>query len=231
MRHQQLFEGWGQPLELDSSGVGKIHRATYTRLQIANLRPLQLPATAGNLLYVNIVNTDGAKNFFGTLHRNKFLLNELQKKLHKISNPMRLLDPAPGEVVLVRTNEAGFLRGSIMRKTNFMTCTTYLIDCGVTMEVPLDDFYMLTKKLRRIPPQAFLMQLDGPEIDQMAISQEELDALVRCSVVAFRLSKFLFLVLSRRLSLLNVSPLFSAILFKFFYVFIREMDFQARNLK
>ncbi|VDN88610.1 unnamed protein product [Brugia pahangi] len=79
-----------------------------------------------------------------------------------------------------------FVRGCVVCKTHFMTCTTYLIDSGLTMEIGLEQLYVINEELLKIPPQAFLMLLDV-DIEEPLISIDELSAMVKNTVVAFRL--------------------------------------------
>lgn len=68
----------------------------------------------------------------------------------------------------------------------------YLIDSGFTVEVGLNQLYVIDEELLKIPPQAFLMLLDV-DIEEPFISNDELNAMVKNTVIAFRLSKFLTL--------------------------------------
>ncbi|VDP19035.1 unnamed protein product [Onchocerca flexuosa] len=127
------------------------------------------------------------KKFFGTLERNRLLLNDLEKILNdvRLTDCKSVFDPALGEIVLVKIGEK-FVRGCVMYKTHFMTCTTYLIDSGFTMEVGLDQLYVIGEELLKIPPQAFLMLLDV-DIEKPMISNDELNTMVKDTIVAFRL--------------------------------------------
>lgn len=66
-----------------------------------------------------------------------------------------------------------------------------MIDSGLTVEIGLDQLYVINEELRKIPPQAFLMLLDI-DIEEPLISNDELKAMVNNNIVAFRLSKFSF---------------------------------------
>ncbi|KAM3718318.1 Maternal protein tudor [Dirofilaria immitis] len=177
----------GISYEIDSHGEPMKRPAACTRLQICNLPPLELPTAVDNFVYVRITNIEGMKKFFGTLERNRLLLNDLQKILNDLesTNCKSLFDPAPGEIVLVKIGER-FVRGCVVCKTHFMTCTIYLIDSGFTMEIGLDQLYVIDEELLKIPPQAFLMLLDV-DIDEPLISNDELNELVKDTLVAFRL--------------------------------------------
>nr|CDP98154.2 Bm10438 [Brugia malayi] len=178
----------GISYEINSQGETVKQPASRTRLQICNLPPLELPTAVDNFVYVRITNIEsGVKKFFGTLERNRFLLDDLQKMLDDIrsANCKSVFDPAVGEIVLVKDGER-FVRGCVVCKTHFMTCTTYLIDSGLTMEIGLEQLYVINEELLKIPPQAFLMLLDV-DIEQPLISIDELSAMVKNTVVAFRL--------------------------------------------
>ncbi|VDK78446.1 unnamed protein product, partial [Onchocerca ochengi] len=177
----------GISYEIDSQGETIKRLASCTRLQICNLPPLELPTAVDNFVYVRITNIEGMKKFFGTLERNRLLLNDLEKILSdvKLADCKSVFDPALGEIVLVKIDEK-FVRGCVMYKTHFMTCTTYLIDSGLTMEVGLDQLYVIGEELLKIPPQAFLMLLDV-DIEKPLISNDELNRMVKDTIVAFRL--------------------------------------------
>ncbi|EFO21012.2 hypothetical protein LOAG_07476 [Loa loa] len=177
----------GISYEINSQGETIKRLAGRTRLQICNLPPLELPTAVDNFVYVRIINIEGMKKFFGTLERNRSLLDDLQKMLNdvKSANCKSLFDPALGEIVLVKIGER-FVRGCVVCKMHFMTCTTYLVDSGLTMEVELDQLYVIDEELLKIPPQAFLMLLDV-DIEEPLISNDELNAMVKDTLVAFRL--------------------------------------------
>ncbi|CAG9535361.1 unnamed protein product [Cercopithifilaria johnstoni] len=177
----------GISYEINSQGEAMKRQAGSTRLQMCNLPPLELPTAVDNFVYVRIINIEGMKKFFGTLERNRFLLDDLQKRLNDVKSASckSLFDPALGEIVLVKIGEK-FVRGCVMCKTHFMTCTTYLVDCGLTMEIGLDQLYVIDEELLKIPPQAFLMLLDI-DVEEPLISNDELKAMVNDTVVAFRL--------------------------------------------
>ncbi|MCP9263823.1 hypothetical protein DINM_007197 [Dirofilaria immitis] len=166
----------GISYEIDSHGEPMKRPAACTRLQICNLPPLELPTAVDNFVYVRITNIEGMKKFFGTLERNRLLLNDLQKILNDLesTNCKSLFDPAPGEIVLVKIGER-FVRGCVVCKTHFMTCT---VNCrSVVFKFPV---------IAQNTPQAFLMLLDV-DIDEPLISNDELNELVKDTLVAFRL--------------------------------------------
>ncbi|KAL3994982.1 Tudor domain family protein [Acanthocheilonema viteae] len=177
----------GISYEINSQGETMKRPASSTRFQICNLPPLELPTAVDNFVYVRITNIEDMEKFFGTLERNRFLLDNLQKILDdvKLANCKSLFDPALGEIVLAKIGER-FVRGCVMCKTHFMTCTTYLIDSGHTMEIGLDQLYVIDEQLLKIPPQAFLMLLDV-DIEEPLISNDELNEAISDSIVAFRL--------------------------------------------
>uniref|UniRef100_A0A1I8EIY1 Tudor domain-containing protein n=1 Tax=Wuchereria bancrofti TaxID=6293 RepID=A0A1I8EIY1_WUCBA len=178
----------GISYEINSQGETLKQPASRTRLQICNLPPLELPTAVDNFVYVRITNIEsGMKKFFGTLERNRFLLDDLQKMLNDMrsANCKSVFDPAVGEIVLVKNGER-FVRGCVVCKTHFMTCTTYLIDSGLTMEIGLEQLYVIDEELLKIPPQAFLMLLDV-DIEEPLISNDELSEMIKDTVVAFRL--------------------------------------------
>uniref|UniRef100_A0A915Q0E5 Tudor domain-containing protein n=1 Tax=Setaria digitata TaxID=48799 RepID=A0A915Q0E5_9BILA len=177
----------GISYEIDSQGETIKRLASCTRLQICNLPPLELPTAIDNFVYVRITNIEGMKKFFGTLERNRSLLVDMEKMLDSVESTgcKSLFDPALGEIVLVKIGEK-FVRGCVISKIHFMTCTTYLIDSGLTMEVELGQLYVINEELLKIPPQAFLMLLDV-DVEEPLISNEELNTLVKNTLVAFRL--------------------------------------------
>uniref|UniRef100_A0A0R3RT60 Tudor domain-containing protein n=1 Tax=Elaeophora elaphi TaxID=1147741 RepID=A0A0R3RT60_9BILA len=177
----------GVSYEINSQGETMKRPAESTRLQICNLPPLELPTAVDNFVYVRITNIEGMKKFFGTLKRNRFLLDDLLEMLNdvKLANCKPIFDPGIGEIVLVKIGER-FVRGCVMCKIHFMTCTTYLIDSGLTMEIGLDQLYVIDEQLLKIPPQAFLMLLDI-DAEEPLISNDELNAMIKDTVVAFRL--------------------------------------------
>lgn len=93
------------------------------------------------------------------------------------------------------------------------------------MEIGLEQLYVIGEELLKIPPQAFLMLLDV-DIEEPLISNDELSALVKNTIVAFRLSKFP----SYFHHLYNLFIFESTCRF-FWLVFITACNENLRNLK
>uniref|UniRef100_A0A915AYH7 Tudor domain-containing protein n=1 Tax=Parascaris univalens TaxID=6257 RepID=A0A915AYH7_PARUN len=151
----------GVSYDIGANGEPLEQLSMSTRVQVSNLPPLILPAMLNDFIYVHVENTDG---LFVTLLKNRFILMRIA---HLITNlvadkPLEMaFDPAPGEVVLLRSLTNMYVRGIVVSKPAFMKVEVYSVDDGRMLMVSMNDVFLLhDEELLSTPPQAFPIQVE-----------------------------------------------------------------------
>ncbi|KHN86681.1 hypothetical protein Tcan_03782 [Toxocara canis] len=149
-----------------------------TRIQIPHLPPLMLPAALDDFIYINLMNCDGGLIIVG-LAKNQMVRSRIKQLVSDIVTAGLLhtaYDPAPADIVLVRSSAGNFVRGAVLCKPSFMKVKVYAVDEGTLHMVSMEDVFSLEdEELRVIPPQAFVIQPDmgayGCDIDYRRLEQ------------------------------------------------------------